>query len=383
MERELYDQDHEAYREVVREFIRREVSPYKDEWDDAGIIPREVYQAAAEQGLYAVSVPEKYGGSSIEDYRFRMVVCEEVGRANALSWGLTLALQDDLVLNYLLDLANEEQKQRWLPGFANGNIIGALAMTEPGTGSDLRSMRTTAKRDGDSYVVNGQKTFISSGMTADLVVVAVRTERPDGKLGYSLIVVENDTPGFERGRKLDKIGLPSQDTAELYFNDARVPESNVLGEEGKGLHYLMSHLPQERFGITAMAIATARAIYDMTVEYCKERESFGQRLIDHQHIRFELAEMLTEIEIAQTYVDRSVLDLNAGRLTPIDAAKGKWYVTEMQKRIVDRCLQLHGGYGYMREYPVAKAFVDTRVQTIYGGTTEIMKDLIGRDIAAS
>lgn len=383
MERELYDQDHEAYRDVVREFIRREVSPYKDEWDDAGSIPREVYRAAAEQGLYAVSVPEKYGGSSIEDYRFRMVVCEEVGRANALSWGLTLALQDDLVLNYLLDLANEEQKRRWLPGFANGNIIGALAMTEPGTGSDLRSMRTTAKRDGDSYVVNGQKTFISSGMTADLVVVAVRTERPDGKLGYSLIVVENDTPGFERGRKLDKIGLPSQDTAELYFNDARVPESNVLGEEGKGLHYLMSHLPQERFGITAMAIATARAIYDMTVEYCKERESFGQRLIDHQHIRFELAEMLTEIEIAQAYVDRSVLDLNAGRLTPIDAAKGKWYVTEMQKRIVDRCLQLHGGYGYMREYPVAKAFVDTRVQTIYGGTTEIMKDLIGRDIAGS
>ncbi len=382
MERELYNDDHEIYRQSVREFLAREVAPHKDKWDDDRWIDREVFAKAASQGLYALQVDEKYGGSGEADYRYRMVVCEEIARINALSFGLTISLQDDLVLHYLLDLTNDEQKQRWLPGFATGEIIGALAMTEPGAGSDLRGIRTNAVRDGDDWILNGQKTFISSGIMADVVVVAALTDPNAGSRGFSLFVVERDTPGFERGRKLDKIGLPAQDTAELFFDNARVPAANLLGEEGRGLGYLMSHLPRERLGVSAKAIATTRAIYELTVEYCKQRQAFGNAIADFQHTRFELAEMSTEIDIAETYVDRSVLAYNTGTLTPVDAAKGKWYISELQKRVIDRCLQLHGGYGYMSEYAVGKAYVDTRVQTIYGGTTEIMKEIIGRDIVS-
>jgi alkylation response protein AidB-like acyl-CoA dehydrogenase len=380
MKRKLYDRDHEAYRESVREFLAREVEPFKDQWDEERWIPREVYAKAAEAGVYALAVPEVYGGAGEPDFRYRMVACEEVSRINALSFGLTLGLQDDLVLAYLLDITDEEQRKRWLPGFASGQLIGALAMTEPGAGSDLRGIRTSAKRDGDHWVLNGQKTFISSGIMADLVIVAARTDPDAGSRGYSLFVVEAGTPGFERGRKLDKIGLPSQDTAELFFDNARVPAENLLGEEGRGLQYLMSHLPRERLGVTAKAMATTRAIYDITLDYCKQRTAFGQPIADFQNTRFELAEMATEIDIVQAYVDASVLAYNDGELTPTDAAKGKWYVSELQKRVVDRCLQLHGGYGYMTEYAVGKAYVDTRIQTIYGGTTEIMKELIGREL---
>ncbi len=380
MERELYHEDHELYRVSVREFLAREVVPHKDKWDEDRWIDRGVFTKAAAQGLYALQVGQKYGGSGESDYRYRMIVCEEIARINALSFGLTISLQDDLVLHYLLDLTNDEQKQRWLPGFAAGEIIGALAMTEPGTGSDLQGIRTSATRDGDDWILNGQKTFISSGIMADVVIVAARTDPDAGSRGFSLFVVERDTPGFERGRKLDKIGLPAQDTAELFFENARVPAANLLGEVGRGLAYLMSHLPRERLGVSAKAIATTRAIYEMTVEYCTQRQAFGQAIADFQHTRFELAEMSTEIDIAETYVDRSVLAYNAGTLTPVDAAKGKWYISELQKRVIDRCLQLHGGYGYMSEYAVGKAYVDTRVQTIYGGTTEIMKEIIGRDI---
>jgi alkylation response protein AidB-like acyl-CoA dehydrogenase len=333
--------------------------------------------------VYALQVGTEYGGSGESDYRFRMIVCEEVARINALSFGLTVSLQDDLVLHYLLDLTNDEQKKRWLPGFATGDIIGALAMTEPGTGSDLRGIRTSAVRDGDDWILSGQKTFISSGIMADLVVVAARTEPKGGSRGFSLFVVENDTPGFERGRKLDKIGLPAQDTAELYFENARVPAANLLGEEGRGLGYLMSHLPRERLGVTAKALATTRAIFDITVDYCNQRQAFGGPISQFQNTRFELAEMATEIDIVEAYVDKSVLAYNAGELTSVDAAKGKWYVSELQKRVIDRCLQLHGGYGYMTEYAVGKAYVDTRIQTIYGGTTEIMKEIIGRDIVGT
>ena len=382
MERTLYDEDHEAYRQTVREFLVREVVPHKDQWDDDRWIPREVFRAAAEAGLYGLQIPEEYGGSGVDDYRYRLVVGEEVARVNAISFSVTLGLQDDLFLAYLLGRANDEQKQRWLPGFAAGELIGALAMTEPGTGSDLQNIRTSALRDGDHWVVNGQKTFISSGIMADLVVLAVRTDPDGGSQGFSLLMVEADTtPGFERGRKLDKIGLPAQDTAELFFTDARVPVANLLGEEGQGLKYLMSHLPRERLGVSNQSITTARAILDQTVDYLKTRTAFGKRLIDFQNTRFALAEMATELDMAQTYVDASVLAYNAGTLTPVEAAKGKWYVSELQKRVIDRCLQLHGGYGFMREYAVGKAYIDTRVQTIYGGTTEIMKEIIGRDIA--
>lgn len=380
MRRQLYTEDHEIYRQSVRDFLAREVVPFKDKWDEARWIEREVFVKAAAQGLYGLQVPEQYGGSGENDYRYRMVVCEETARINALSFGLTISLQDDLVLAYLSDLTNDEQKQRWLPKFASGEIIGALAMTEPGTGSDLRGIKTTAVRDGDHWILNGAKTFISSGIMADLVIVAARTNPDGGSSGFSLIVVERDTPGFERGRQLDKIGLPSQDTAELFFEDARVPAANLLGEEGRGLQYLMSHLPRERLGVSAMALATTRAIFDITGQYCKDRQAFGKPISGFQHIQFELAEMSTEIDIVETYVDRSVLAYNEGELSDIDAAKGKWYVSELQKRVIDRCLQLHGGYGYMREYDVARAYLDTRIQTIYGGTTEIMKQIIGRDL---
>ena len=383
MRRALYGPDHEAYRATVREFLAREVAPHHSDWDRNRWIDRAVFARAAKAGIYALQVGENYGGAGESDYRYRMVVCEEVARVNALSFGLTISLQDDLVLHYLLDLTNDEQKQRWLPGFASGELIGALAMTEPGAGSDLRGIRTTARRDGDRWILNGQKTFISSGIMADLVIVAARTDSEGGPDALSLFVVERDTPGFERGRKLDKIGLPAQDTAELFFRDAEVPTANVLGEQGRGLPYLMGHLPRERLGVTAKAMATTRAIFELTVQYCQQRQAFGGPLTDKQHIRFELAEMATEIDFAQAYTDQSVLAYNAGELTPVDAAKGKWYVSEMQNRVVDRCLQLHGGYGYMTEYPVARAYLDTRVQTIYGGTTEIMKEIIGRDIAAS
>jgi alkylation response protein AidB-like acyl-CoA dehydrogenase len=382
VKRTLYESDHEAYRETVREFLSREVVPHQDDWDRDHWIDREVFARAAKAGIYALQVDEKYGGAGEHDYRYRMVVSEEIARINALSFGLTISLQDDLVLHYLLDLTNDEQKLRWLPGIAAGETIGALAMTEPCAGSDLKGIRTTARRDGDQWILNGQKTFISSGIMADLVVVAARTNAEGGSGAFSLFVVERDTPGFERGRQLEKIGLPGQDTSELFFNDAIVPAANILGEEGRGLPYLMSHLPRERLGVTAKAMATTRAIFELTCDYCRDRTAFGRPLTGNQHVRFELADMATEIDIAEAYVDKSVMAYNAGELTPIDAAKGKWFVSELQKRVVDRCLQLHGGYGYMAEYPVARAFVDTRVQTIYGGTTEIMKEIIGRDIAS-
>jgi alkylation response protein AidB-like acyl-CoA dehydrogenase len=382
VKRTLYESDHEAYRETVREFLSREVAPHQDDWDRNHWIDRGVFARAAKAGIYALQVDEEYGGAGEHDYRYRMVVSEEIARINALSFGLTISLQDDLVLHYLLDLTNDEQKQRWLPGIAAGETIGALAMTEPGAGSDLKGIRTTARKTGDRWILNGQKTFISSGIMADLVVVAARTKAEGGSGAFSLFVVERDTAGFERGRQLEKIGLPGQDTSELFFNDAIVPAANLLGEEGRGLPYLMSHLPRERLGVTAKAMATTRAIFELTCDYCRDRTAFGRPLTGNQHVRFELAEMATEIDIAEAYVDKSVMAYNASELTPIDAAKGKWFVSELQKRVVDRCLQLHGGYGYMAEYPVARAFVDTRVQTIYGGTTEIMKEIIGRDIAS-
>jgi len=377
----LYEPDHEAYRETVREFLAREVVPHQHDWDNRHMIDRSVFARAAKAGIYGLQIDEHFGGAGESDYRYRMIVCEEVARIFAFSFGLTVSLQDDLVLHYLLDLTDEEQKLRWLPGFAAGELIGALAMTEPGAGSDLKGIRTSARRDGDRWILNGQKTFISSGIMADVVVVAARTDPEGGSRSLSLFVVERDTPGFERGRQLDKIGLPAQDTAELFFRDAVVPSANLLGEEGRGLHQLMSHLPRERLGVTAKAIANTRAVFDHTVEYCRQRVAFGQPLTGQQHIRFELAEMATQIDVAEAYADKSVLAFNAGELSAVDAAKGKWYVSELQKSVIDRCLQLHGGYGYMTEYPVARAFVDTRVQTIYGGTTEIMKEIIGREIA--
>ena len=268
----------------------------------------------------------------------------------------------------------------WLPGFVTGEIITAIAMTEPGAGSDLQGLQTTARRDGDDWVLNGSKTFITNGINADLVIVVARTDPDAGARGLSLLVVERGMPGFERGRNLEKVGLKAQDTAELFFDDVRVPAANLLGTEGHGFFHLMANLPQERLSIAAVAVAASRVVLDLTVEYCKSRTAFGRPIGKFQNTRFELAEMHTEVTIAETYIEKAILEHNAGRFTVEDAAMAKWWTTELQKRVVDRCLQLHGGYGYMLEYPVARAFLDSRIQTIYGGTTEIMKEIIGRSL---
>ena len=382
MKRTLFEADHEAYRETVREFLAREVVPNYERWEEERLIDRNVYLEAGKSGILGLGVPEEFGGSGVTDFRFRHIVQEEVARTGTTSFGATLALQDDITIPYLLHLGTEEQKARWLPRMAAGEVIGAIAMTEPGAGSDLQGVKTTAVRDGDEWVINGQKTFITNGIHSDLVIVVCRTDPGAGAKGFSLIVVERDTPGFSRGRKLHKVGLAAQDTAELVFEDARVPAENLLGGEGRGFFHLMENLPLERIGIAVSAITSARAAYEWTKRYAFERKAFGKPIGDLQNTRFVLAEMLTEIEITESHIDRCVLALNAGELTAVDASKAKWWATELQKRVVDRGVQLHGGYGYMMEYPIARAYVDARIQTIYGGTTEIMKEIIGRDIAS-
>jgi alkylation response protein AidB-like acyl-CoA dehydrogenase len=383
MQRTFFDTDHEAYREVVREFLAREVEPHYERWETDRLVDRSAWLAAGRSGIIGLAVPEAYGGSGVTDYRFRNIVSEEIARTATTSFGGGIATHDDVVIPYVLMLGSEEQKQRWLPGMAAGELIGAIAMTEPGTGSDLQGIKTTAVRDGDDWIVNGQKTFISNGIHSDLVIVVARTDPNAGSKGFSLLVVERGMPGFSRGRKLHKVGLAGQDTAELVFEDVRVPATNLLGTEGCGFVHLMENLPLERMSIAVIAIAAAKAAYQWTRDYVFERKAFGKPIGDLQNTRFTLAEMLTEIEVTESHIDRCVLALNAGDLTAVDASKGKWWASELQKRVVDRCVQLHGGYGYMMEYPIGRAYVDSRIQTIYGGTTEIMKEIIGREIAAA
>ena len=376
MQRNIFEADHDSFRDTVRTFCEKEIVPNHKEWEAAGIVPRDVWLKGGELGLLGFMMPEEFGGGGIEDFRFNAVLQEELTRVGAS--GVAFALHTDLVSGYLLAYANDEQKARWLPKFCTGEMITAIAMTEPGTGSDLQGIQTTAVKDGDHYVLNGSKTFITNGINADMVVVACKTDPDAGAMGLSLIVVERGMEGFERGRNLDKIGLKAQDTAELFFDNVKVPVANLLGEEGKGFVYLMENLPQERLTISVVAAAACRNIIDMTLDYVKERKAFGKPIGSFQNTRFILAELETEQHIAQVYVDRSIMELNAGTLTISDAAMGKWWTTELQKKTVDKCLQLHGGYGYMSEYPIAKAYIDTRIQTIYGGTTEIMKEIIGR-----
>ncbi|WP_033288967.1 acyl-CoA dehydrogenase family protein [Amycolatopsis jejuensis] len=380
MKRDLFQQEHEDFRALAREFLDREVVPHQESWESAGIVPRELWLRAGEKGLLGFSVPEEYGGLGVRDFRYNAVLGEEMARVGATGPGFTL--HNDVAAPYFTDLTTAEQKARWLPGFARGELITAIGMTEPGAGSDLKGLRTTAKRDGDHYVLNGQKTFISNGINADLVIVLAKTDVAAGARGITLFVVERGMAGFSRGRNLVKVGQKAQDTAELFFSDVRVPVVNLLGEEGRGFAYSMRHLPQERVTVAVTALARADHIYRSTIEYCRQRQAFGQPIADFQHTRFRLAEMATEIDIAQVYVDRCVLALNAGELSPADAAKAKWWTTELANKVIDQCLQLHGGYGYMLEYPVAKAWLDSRIQTIYGGTTEIMKDIIGRSLFA-
>ncbi|MDQ1748536.1 MAG: hypothetical protein QOD07_2799 [Frankiaceae bacterium] len=379
MERDLYDADHEAFRATCRAFLDKHVVPFHKQWEADGIVDRGIWLEAGKQGLLGLDVPEEYGGGGVHDFRYNAVLSEEVVRARASGVGFTL--HNEVVAPYLLKLATEEQKQRWLPKFCTGELITAIAMSEPGAGSDLQGIATTAVRDGDDYVVNGQKTFITNGIHSDLVIVVVKTD-PDAKAahGLSLLVVERGMPGFERGRNLDKIGLKAQDTAELFFTDVRVPAANLLGEENRGFFYLMDNLPQERLAIAVGAVAASERVLDETLSYCKDRTAFGRPIGSFQHSRFVLAELATEVQIARVFVDKCILELNAGRLSVTDAAMAKWWTTELQLRVDDAGVQLHGGYGYMLEYPIALAYLDSRVQTIYGGTTEIMKEIIGRSL---
>ncbi|MEV6596619.1 acyl-CoA dehydrogenase family protein [Actinoplanes sp. NPDC051346] len=378
MKRQLYTATHDAFRETVRNFLAKEVLPHYAQWERDGVVSREVWRAAGRKGLLGLAVDERYGGGGDPDFRFSTVLAEEFARAGTP--GLALVLHNDMVGPYLTSLATEEQKRRWLPGFCSGELVTAIAMTEPGAGSDLQGIRTRAEDHGDHWLLNGAKTFISNGVLADLVIVVAKTTPEGGARGLSLLVVERAMAGFERGRNLDKIGQRAQDTAELFFHDVRVPKENLLGTLNGAFIHLMTNLAQERLAIAVAAIAGAEHLLELTTAYVKEREAFGRELARLQHVRFEIAEMATECAVTRTFLDRCVADHVDGELDAVHASMAKWWATELHKRVADRCLQLHGGYGYMTEYPVAKAFTDSRVQTIYGGTTEIMKELIGRSL---
>jgi len=383
MRRTLFEDVHDDFRESYRTFLEREVvgdDGRYGEWERAGIVPREVFALAGRGGFLGMAVPERYGGAGVEDFRFNLIVGEEAQYAGVGSFGLGVTLQNDICLPYFLSYCTEQQSERWLGGIASGELITAIAMTEPGIGSDLAGMSTRAIREGEHYVLNGTKTFITNGINADLLIVAAKTDPAERHRGISLIVVERGTEGFSRSRKLEKIGQHAQDTAELSFADARVPVENLLGEEGEGFRYLVSNLPQERLSIAASAVAACEAALVWTLDYVRERHAFGQPIGSFQNSRFTLAELRTETDIARAFVDRCALALDAGELTPEDAAMAKWWCTEVQGRVLDRCVQLHGGYGYMLEYPIARAFADARVTRIYGGTNEIMKEIIGRSL---
>ncbi len=383
MRRTLMEDVHEDFRASFRTFLEREVLGGYEEWERAGIVPREVFAKAGAGGFLAMAVPEPYGGAGAEDFRFNLVIGEETQRLGVASFGLGVTLHNDICLPYFLAYCNEEQRARWLPGIASGELITAIAMTEPGIGSDLAGMTTRALREGDEYVLDGAKTFITNGINADLVIVAAKT-RVGGPSrdhrGISLLVVERGMEGFERGRNLEKIGQHAQDTAELSFAAVRVPAANLLGEEGEGFRYLVSNLPQERLSIAAAAVAAAEAALAWTLAYVRERHAFGQPIGSFQASRFTLAELRTEVDVARVYVDDCVRALNAGELSAEDAAAAKWWCTDLQGRVVDRCVQLHGGYGYVLEYPIARAYADARVTRIYGGANEIMKEIVGRSL---
>jgi len=378
MRRLLFESEHDAFRDAARTFIAKKVTPSYPEWERAGIVPRELFTLAGELGLFA-AVPEQYGGAGASDFRYNAVFSEEAARAGVVPAAAGLSLQSDICLPYFLGLASDEQKQRWLPGIAAGELITAIAMTEPGTGSDLSGIRTRAVRDSGHYVVNGAKMFITNGINADLVITAVRTGEHPHK-GLSLLVIERDMAGFERGRNLDKVGMHAQDTAELSFTNVRVPAANLLGVEGEGFYGLTRNLPQERVAIAVTALAQSAAAVEATITYVRERSAFGKPIGALQNTRFRLAELVTEIDIAQQFLDRCVLELNDAALSPVDAAKAKWWTTELQGRVMDTCVQLHGGYGYMLEYPIARAWADSRISRIYGGSTEIMKEIVGRSL---
>ena len=374
-----YTSEHHQFRELVRDFVQQTVVPAHETWERDGQWDRSLFTEAGKLGLLGFSVAERLGGPGVNDFRYNAIVIDELQRAGAASEAIAFTLQNDVVLPYLTDLTTPDQQQRWLPGVVTGETVLGIAMTEPGTGSDLAGIRTTAVRDGDCYVVNGAKTFISNGQSGDLFVIAVRTS-PDRHKGLSLLVADADTPGFERGRNLEKIALHAQDTSELTFTDMRVPVDNLLEQEGMGFYQLVRNLPQERLALGVGAVAAAESILAETLDYVRQRQAFGSPIGSFQNSQFVLAELATELDIARTYLDDCLAEHLTGDLTAARAARLKWWTTDLQVRTADRCLQLHGGYGYMREYSVSRAFVDARIQTIYGGTNEIMKTIIAKDL---
>jgi acyl-CoA dehydrogenase len=384
MERDIYEEDHEAFRDLVKDFVKRYVTNATiEKWDADGEVDRATMLAAGEAGIIGLSVPEEFGGAGmLQDYRFRAVVNEEVIAAGAGSLAGAFGIQDDLAIPYLVHMGTQEQKEKWLPRMATGEVVGALAMTEPGAGSDLRGIKTTAKKVDGGYIVNGAKTFISSGATADLVVTFVKTgegNRPDA---FSLVLIENGMEGFDHGKKLHKMGFQGHDTAELSFSDVFIPEENLIGGvEGKGFVQLMMNLPLERLSIGVAGAAAAQAALDWTIAYTKDREAFGERIIDFQNTRFKIAEMATTVDALWAYIDRALLAYSKGKLSAEEAAKVKFWATEREWEVLDTGVQLHGGYGYITEYPIARAFLDARVHRIYGGTNEIMREIVGRQIA--
>ncbi len=386
MPRNIYDDDHEAYRSTVREFVERTLKPRAEEMLEGKSIPRDIWKEAGKQGLFGLGIPEEYGGAGAEDYRFNAVNAEEIAAFNAAA-SSCFGIHADVCPPYVVDLGTDEQKQRWLPGMASGDLICAIAMTEPSGGSDLAALRTTAVRDGDwasgangDWLINGSKTFITNGYQADLVIVATRTDPSKGAKGITLFMVENGMPGFSRGRKLDKVGQEESDTAELFFDDVRVFDANRIGEEGMGFIAMMQRLPQERIGAAISNTSHAAQILTETIAYAKERKAFGQPIGSFQHNKFKLAELVTKIEVTQAYVDDCVAAHADGRLTAVDAAKAKWWSAQVQNDVLDECVQLYGGYGFMNEYRVARAWRDARVTKIWAGSNEIMKELIGRDL---
>ena len=380
VKRSLYNEDHVAFADSFRRFVAQEITPDYLKWEAEGIAPRSLYKKAGDNGFIGMAIPQEFGGGGSHDFRFNSVIAEELAYAGIGGAGQGLTLHNDITTPYFTDICNDEQKARWLPGIASGDLITAIAMTEPGTGSDLAGIATTARRDGDRYILNGSKTFITNGINSDLVIVAAKTDPSQRHAGMSLMVVERSMAGFERGRNLDKIGMHSQDTAELFFNDVDVPVANLIGEEGRAFHYLTSNLAQERLSIAISGVAVARACVGWTVDYVKERKAFGKSISQFQNTKFVLAEQRTEVDVAQAFVDQCIMALNEGTLTAPQAAQAKYWCTELQKRVADKCLQLFGGYGYMTEYPIARAYADARVTSIYGGTTEVMKSIIAKDM---
>jgi len=377
MERTLFTDEHELFRDAVRTFVVRHVTPHHERWREQRSIDREAWLEAGRQDFLGIAMPEEHGGGGVEDFRFAVVLGEELARAG-LALASSFGIHTDIVAPYLAELTTPEQRGRWIPRFCSGELVTAIGMTEPGAGSDLAGLRTRARRDGGDWLLSGSKTFITNGMGADLVVVAARTG--EGAREITLFAVEAGMAGFERGRKLEKVGQPEADTAELFFEDVRLPDEQVLGEVCGGFRAMMARLPQERLHTAVTNVAHARAAFETTLAYVQDRQAFGRPIGTFQHSRFLLAELATELDVAQAYVDRCVEEHVAGRLSAVDAAKAKWWTAEVQNRVIDACVQLHGGYGYMTEYAVARAWTDARVSKIWAGSNEIMKEIVGRDL---